>query len=138
MQATDEDRPEFELTPFVPPPDEPASAVVGQVDLFGPVEEALSLQDVQKAIRGISRPRDLRPLVQKSTHDPLMNMLELAMQAKQAGMAELAFSRFAECLPYIWTKVHSQGLAAVLEGANPQGTGEVVYRWHNPDDGQQR
>jgi hypothetical protein len=51
-------------------------------------------------------------------------------------MAELAFSRFAECLPYVWTKVSGQGLAAMLEGANPQGTGEVVYRWHNPDDTQ--
>jgi hypothetical protein len=104
-----------------------------QPDLFGPVAEALSLQDVQRAIRGVSRPRDLRPLVQKSTHDPLMNMLELAMKAKLAGNDALAFERFAEVLPYVWTKVNSGGMPG-LDG-NP-GAGQVTYTWATaPDDG---
>src|SRR6187431_270192 len=101
-----------------------------QPDLFGPVAEALSLLDVQKAIRGVSRPRDLRPLIQKSTHDPLMNMLELAMKAKNAGNDSLAFERFAEVLPYVWTVVKSQGLPG-LDSGGP-GAGEVTYRWASP------
>src|SRR3954470_5396803 len=105
----------FELTPYEGEPD------AGQIDLFGPVPEALSLDEVRKGIRGVSRPRDLRPLVQKSTHDPLMNMLELAMKAKDAGKDDLAFTRFAEVLPYIWTKVSGNGIAAMLEGAGQQG-----------------
>ena len=103
-----------------------------QPDLFGPVVDALSLQDVQRAIRGVSRPRDLRPLIQKSTHDPLANMLELAMKAKNAGMDSLAFERFAECLPYVWTKVNSQSLPG-LDGAGA-GAGEVIYRWATPGE----
>jgi len=102
-----------------------------QSDLFGPVTVALSLQDVHRGIRGVSRPRDLRPLIQKSTHDPLMNMLELAMKAKQEGDYALAFTRFSECLPYVWTKVNPGMALPVPDGAN---AGEVIYRWANPPD----
>jgi hypothetical protein len=104
-----------------------------QSDLFGSVSYALSLQDVQRGIRGVSRPRDLRPLIQKSTHDPLMNMLELAMKAKNAGMDALAFERFAECLPYVWTKVNP-GVAIPVgaDGKAPE-FGEVTYRWASPE-----
>ena len=101
-----------------------------QPDLFGPVAEALSLADVQRAIRGVSRPRDLRPLIQKSTHDPLANMLELAMKAKNAGNDTLAFERFAVVLPYVWTIVKSQGLPGQEGGG--AGAGEVIYRWASP------
>lgn len=104
-----------------------------QADLFGPVEHALTLQDVQRGIRGVSRPRDLRPLIQKSTHDPLMNMLELAMEAKKQGLTTLAFERFAECLPYVWTKVNPGVALPVGADGNPAQFGEVVYRWANPD-----
>ena len=121
----------FELTPYADGQD------LGQVDLFGPVDVQLTLEDVQRGIRGVSRPRDLRPLVQKSTHDPLMNMLELAMKAKQDGKDELAFSRFAECLPYVWTKVSGQGIAALLEGAGQAGAGQITYAWMTPQDAQQ-
>lgn len=99
--------------------------LVPEEDLFGPVTFTPTLQDVQRAVRGVSRPRDLRPLIQKSTHDPLMNMLELAMQAKLAGNDSLAFNRFAECLPYVWTRVSMAPMA--LEGQ--PNAGEVIYRW---------
>jgi hypothetical protein len=98
-----------------------------QEDMFGPVAHELSLQDVRRSIRGVSRPRDLRPLIQKSSHDPLMNMLELAMKAKAEGNDSLAFNRFAECLPYVWTRI-TMG-AMQIDGGGPSGAGEVTYRW---------
>jgi hypothetical protein len=102
-----------------------------QPDMFGSVSQALTLQDVQRGIRGVSRPRDLRPLIQKSTHDPLMNMLELAMQAKAEGNDSLAFNRFAECLPYVWTRVSMATMQLGAEAGAPGTAGEVVYRWAN-------
>lgn len=105
-----------------------------QGDLFGAVTHALSLEDVQRGIRGVSRPRDLRPLVQKSTHDPLMNMLELAMKAKLAGNDTLAFERFSECLPYVWTKVNPGVAMPVGADGNPAPFGEVTYRWATPGE----
>ena len=112
----------------------PVSEVVmvdPQEDMFGPVSHALSLGDVQRSIRGVSRPRDLRPLIQKSTHDPLMNMLELAMKAKAEGNDSLAFNRFAECLPYVWTRVTSGSMQ--IEGG-PGSAGEMTYRWANGNE----
>jgi hypothetical protein len=102
------------------------------VDLFGPVDQELDLDSVKKAIRGVSRPRDLRPLITKSTHDPLLNMLELAMKAKHEGADATAFERFAECLPYVWTKV-TQAAMPGLPGGGP-GVGEVTYRWATPGE----
>jgi len=106
-----------------------------QEDMFGAVNHTLSLQDVQRSIRGVSRPRDLRPLIQKSTHDPLLNMLELAMKAKSEGNDSLAFNRFAECLPYVWTRVSMATMQ--LPGSEGPGAsaGEVVYRWANTGEG---
>jgi hypothetical protein len=102
-----------------------------QEDMFGPVSHALSLGDVQRSIRGVSRPRDLRPLIQKSTHDPLMNMLELAMKAKAEGNDSLAFNRFAECLPYVWTRVTA---GAMQIDGGPGSVGEMTYRWANGNE----
>lgn len=108
-----------------------------QQDLFGEVADALTLEDVKRGIRGVSRPRDLRPLVQKSTHDPLMNMLELAMKAKEAGEDKLAFERFAEVLPYVWTKVSGAGIAELMgAGNNGAGAGQITYTWANPTESQ--
>jgi hypothetical protein len=118
-------------TPSVPETVAELEIMDPQQDMFGPVTHALSLQDVQRSIRGVSRPRDLRPLIQKSTHDPLMNMLELAMQAKLAGNDSLAFNRFAECLPYVWTRVSMASMQLPGEGGAPGTAGEVVYRWAN-------
>jgi hypothetical protein len=106
-------------------------ALAPAVDLFGPVDAELSVEDVKRAIRGVVRPRDLRPLITKSTHDPLMNMLELAMKAKNAGADQTAFERFAECLPYVWTRVASLG--NIPPGAQ---AGEVTYRWAMPGEQQ--
>lgn len=105
-----------------------------QEDLFGAITYTPSLQDVHRAIRGVARPRDLRPIIQKSTHDPLMNMLELAMKAKLEGNDSLAFNRFAECLPYVWTRVSTAPLQLGADGV-PGGAGEVIYRWANPPEG---
>jgi len=112
---------------------QPLDIVDPQEDMFGPVTHALSLTEVQRSIRGVSRPRDLRPLIQKSTHDPLMNMLELAMQAKEAGNDSLAFNRFAECLPYVWTRVAMTTMQMEAGGA-PGSAGEVTYRWANGNE----
>jgi hypothetical protein len=120
--------PAFELTPTPGPGDV-------QDELFGPVADELTLADVKRAIRGVSRPRDLRPLVQKSDHDPLLNMLELAMKAKNAGEFDKAFQRFAECLPYVWTRVNGQGIAG-LGDMPPGSAGQVTYAWMSPTEPQ--
>jgi len=104
-----------------------------QEDMFGPVAHELTIADVKRSIRGVSRPRDLRPLIQKSSHDPLLNMLELAMQAKLAGNDSLAFNRFAECLPYVWTRV-SMATMQLGSGEGGPNAGEVTYRWMNSGD----
>ena len=121
----------FALTPF---PD-PGELVDLQQDLFGEVAHDLSLDDVKRAIRGVVRPRDLRPLITKSTHDPLLNMLELAMKAKTAGQDELAFKRFAEVLPYVWTRVVQSAMPG-LDGAVPGSAGQVTYTWMTPTEPQ--
>jgi hypothetical protein len=108
-----------------------AEIVQPDEDLFGPITYQPTLQDVQRSIRGVSRPRDLRPLIQKSSHDPLMNMLELAMEAKLAGNDSLAFNRFAECLPYVWTRVSMASMQLGETMSTGASAGEVTYRWAN-------
>lgn len=103
-----------------------------QEDMFGAVSHELTIAEVKRSIRGVSRPRDLRPLIQKSSHDPLMNMLELAMEARNAGNDSLAFNRFAECLPYVWTRVSMATMQ--LGGEGGPAAGEVTYRWMNNGD----
>lgn len=110
-------------------------ALPAQVDMFGALDAELTLDEVKKAIRGVSRPRDLRPLIMKSSHDPLMNMLEIAMAAKNAGELQTAFERFAEVLPYVWTKVLGGAAGMPIPGQpGAPASGEVVYRWATPTD----
>jgi hypothetical protein len=60
-------------------------------------------------------------------------MLELAMKAKAEGNDSLAFNRFAECLPYVWTRVSMATMQLGNDGALG-GAGEVVYRWANSEE----